>query len=384
MKWKIPTLLFLLIAPLLLAKGSRKEHILDARTIKLNRIKVIPSKNKVFLPNKFGSHELKKLERLEKLKGRVVLGVDFVYTSYAEASSFDQRELNRKRLEELQEKLPRLVEEPTIEWRKVIQTGASSPEEGRDYFHGFRITLRPAPDKATLKKERKFLRETLSSKGGSSELMERCGISLHDMKGSSTKGTERKEGSIEETGAGKRKASKADSDTSSEIEDYTEASAEEIAGVGRKAKRTYFGTAPRFEGGRFKFFNYLSKQIFCPKKKALKEQGRIEMTKASFLVSPSGAILAPAVDKKDDPCADSIKSALRRMPHWEPGLHEGKPVLTQVILSLNFSKARPSAFIDTIERVTFSEIGGEKSPYYSASFMDTLHGGSFSYPFFSA
>lgn len=370
-------LLFLLCSLFLLTNASRKEHILDANTVRLNQIKVIPSKNKVFLPNKFGSRELKKLERLEKLEGRVVLGVDFVYTSYAEASSFEQRELNRKRLKELKSELPRLIEDPTIEWRKVVQTGASSPEEGRDYFHGFRITLRPGSDKASLEKERKYLRETVSGDDPFSEIMKKCSTD-QNAPGKSSEDDER-----EETKR-KKASSKRETDTISGIDDYTEASASEIAGIGPKAKSTPFGTAPSFEGGRFKFFNYLSKQIRCPKKEALKEQGKIEMVKASFLVSPSGAILAPAVAKKEDPCADSIKKALGRMPYWEPGLHEGKPVLTQVILNLNFSKASPSTFIDTIKRVTFDELGGKDSSFYSSSSMDRVHGKSFSYPFFSA
>ncbi len=370
------SILFFLQSPPLFAKGDRMEHILEARTVELNRIKVIPSKNKVFLPNEYGSEELQKLKRLDDIEGRVVLGIDFVYTSYAEVSSFDQRKLNRKRLKELKEKMPRLVEDPTIEWRKVVQTGASSPEEGRGYFHGFRITLRPSGEKATLEKERKFLRKTVSGADAFSKVTKRCSKEVSDAV--SSKGGKRSSSS--KTG----KSKKTPPDTGSEIKDYTEASAAEIAGMEPKAASTSFGTAPSFEGGRFKFFNHLSKQVRCPNKAALEEEGGLEMLKASFLVSPSGAIMAPAIDKKEDPCSDSIKSALRRMPLWEPGKHEGKPVLTQVILSLNFSKARPSTFIDTIKRVTIEELASKNNPFYSSELLDTLHKGGYSYPFFSA
>lgn len=359
--------------------AGRMDQILDAKTKKVHRIKVIPSENKIFLPNEYNSAKLKHLDRIEELGDRVILGVDFVYTSYAQVSSFDQRELNRKRLVELKDKAPDLIENPTIEWRKVIQTGASSPEEGKGFFHGFRITLRPATSEASRKEEKTFLKEALSSKGRFAELMEACRYE-EDAEGEK-EGME-KEDKERGTGIeGKSKASEADS--LPKVEDYKEASVEEIAGM--KKETVPFGTPPRFKGGKFKFFEHLEKNVFCPEKEELKEKGGLDMLRASFIVSPSGAIIAPAVEKgKEEACTDSIRWALQDMPPWEPGRHEGKPVMTQVILSMSFGRARPSTFIDTIKRVSLKELASEKDPFYSPALMDSLSDKAFSYPFFSA
>lgn len=357
--------------------AGRMERILDATTQKVHRIKVIPSSNKIFLPNEYNSHRLKKAERLDELEDRVVLGIDFVYTSYAEVSSFDQRALNRKRLKTLKEKAPELIEDPTIRWRKVVQTGASSPEEGKAYFHGFRITLRPSVSQKNLKKEKRFLRKALNNKGPFAKMMEAC----KDHEGGDDEGDEDDE---EEGG---EEASLSDLDEKEEdtvkIEDYEDASVEEIAGI--EEKGVPFGTAPRFKGGKYKFFSYLEKHASCPGKSEMKEKGGMSIFQASFVVAPSGMIMVPSIENgRSGDCPNEVEQALSSMPSWKPGKHQGKPVMTQVIITLSYSRAKPSVFIDTIKRVSMNELAKGDTSFYSESLTDSLSQRALSYPFFSA
>lgn len=91
------------------------------------------------------------------LKGRIVEKIQLVYTTYAQSPSFDQKGLNGQRLRNLYELSPGSFESPLTQWELVGQTGAHSPEEGQNYFHGFIITCRPAPSPALTHTELRFL-----------------------------------------------------------------------------------------------------------------------------------------------------------------------------------------------------------------------------------
>jgi hypothetical protein len=86
-------------------------------------------------------------------KGKLIEKVQLVYTTFRESESFDQQKLNQQRLRNLLSVLPDAFSNSLTEWELIGQTGASSPEEGKKYFHGFIITWRPASSTTLLKEE---------------------------------------------------------------------------------------------------------------------------------------------------------------------------------------------------------------------------------------
>lgn len=87
------------------------------------------------------------------VKGKLIEKVQLVYTTFRESESFDQQKLNQQRLHNLFSILPDAFSNGLTEWELIGQTGANSPAEGKNYFHGFIITWRPASSTTLLKEE---------------------------------------------------------------------------------------------------------------------------------------------------------------------------------------------------------------------------------------
>ena len=86
-------------------------------------------------------------------KGKLIEKVQLVYTTFRESETFDQQKLNQQRLRNLLSTLPDAFSNSLTEWELIGQTGASSPEEGKKYFHGFIITWRPEASTTLLNNE---------------------------------------------------------------------------------------------------------------------------------------------------------------------------------------------------------------------------------------
>lgn len=111
------------------------------------------------------------IKSASSLNGKIIEKIQLIYTTFAVSPSFDQKGLNGKRLTNLFASAPELFESPLTQWELVGQTGAKSPEEGRNYFHGFVITWRPESSPELMKKEMHFLDSLFFGKrsgGGSS------------------------------------------------------------------------------------------------------------------------------------------------------------------------------------------------------------------------
>jgi hypothetical protein len=91
------------------------------------------------------------------LRGKQIERVDLVYTQFAVSPQFDQQTLNNRRLDELQRRVPGIFANALTEWRLVGQTGATSPESGRSYFHGFVVVVRETASPGLTRKELRFL-----------------------------------------------------------------------------------------------------------------------------------------------------------------------------------------------------------------------------------
>lgn len=96
----------------------------------------------IYIPCTFAQSQLNFSEWPKNMNEYVVEQVTLVYTKYRQSEDFNQQQLNRTRTQQLLNKGGAVLKSPMIAWEQCIQTGATSPEEGRDYFHGFVLLVR--------------------------------------------------------------------------------------------------------------------------------------------------------------------------------------------------------------------------------------------------
>lgn len=68
---------------------------------------------------------------------RRIVGIDLVYTAFSESEEFDQQALDLRRLEQLIELNPQIIDNKFFEWNYVEQTGCGSSSACLKFFHGF-------------------------------------------------------------------------------------------------------------------------------------------------------------------------------------------------------------------------------------------------------
>ncbi len=103
-------------------------------------------------------------QALSELNGKQIIKVELVYTTYRKSEKFDQHTLNRKRLSSLFAAVPGILTQGGIDWQITGQTGCTSPEMGKDFFHGVVITYRPNPSETLSKIEVDFLKQVKEGK----------------------------------------------------------------------------------------------------------------------------------------------------------------------------------------------------------------------------
>lgn len=128
-------------------------NINHAKPVQYENPASFPGRKVVYLECPFASPTFDNPEAVKPLKGHVIEKVQLVYTTYRSDESFSQQKLNQQRLRNLQLILPDAFSSALTEWQLVGQTGASTPEEGNEYFHGFVITYRTAPSATSIKEE---------------------------------------------------------------------------------------------------------------------------------------------------------------------------------------------------------------------------------------
>jgi hypothetical protein len=86
----------------------------------------------------------------KKLHIDSIVGIKLVYTRFKELEDFDQPELNRRRFEALEKKLPGILNKAGIQWEILEQRNAITRDNAARCFHGFVvITADVAPSKET-------------------------------------------------------------------------------------------------------------------------------------------------------------------------------------------------------------------------------------------
>lgn len=142
LNYAFPLALFLFISICLPAQRVTTDYILGTPETVMNRY---DRSNLDFyhvqMPLGFANDSLSTLDR-KWLETGTIYQIDLVFSDYRSSKTFSQEDLNRRRLESLQESFPKIFDNTAIKWVLVRQTAASTRKEARNLFHGFVFHLR--------------------------------------------------------------------------------------------------------------------------------------------------------------------------------------------------------------------------------------------------
>ncbi len=95
----------------------------------------------VKMPMSFGEDSLSVADR-KRIQHGTVYQIDLVFSDFRSSSNFSQEDLNRRRLQTLQQQFPHLFNQTMIHWRLIRQTAADSKTQAKALFHGFVFHIR--------------------------------------------------------------------------------------------------------------------------------------------------------------------------------------------------------------------------------------------------
>ncbi|HTL82698.1 MAG TPA: hypothetical protein VL651_13385, partial [Bacteroidia bacterium] len=160
-------ILFFLLFPLLFhaAPTASQEYLRAKDYLGFNKTIVTkistpvsgPGRSVIMLETPFALSDFVSPVRSKEIEGHVIEKIQLVYTTFAVSSSFDQQKLNLQRLTNLYKLLPEAFSSAMTEWELVGQSGATSPETGRTFFHGFIIYFREAQTSETTSGELNYI-----------------------------------------------------------------------------------------------------------------------------------------------------------------------------------------------------------------------------------
>lgn len=221
---------------------------------------------------------------LQSLKDKVITKVELIYTTYRKSETFDQHGLNRKRLRALIAAAPQLLNQPGIEWVLIGQTGCTSSEEGKDYFHGVTITYREPPSEALKETELSFLKEVVS---GSVPSYSYDAYVDYKMPNDSTSGT------------------------------------------GNPTVKM-----PEYPGGERSRIDYFTRNLKYPPQG---ETGEHEQVAAQFVIDQEGKVKNISLPHGDNSLFDQeVIRFLKTLPDWKPATIDGKKIDCMVMLTIDF------------------------------------------------
>jgi len=113
------------------------------------------SYKKLVLKMDFNSPVIKNSDSIKTASKGIIRAIDIVYSDYPAGFSFSK--LIKERLKSLEKICPEIFLDHNIKWRLIRQSSAKTEETARKLFHGIVISYRPAPTKATVKSEIRFL-----------------------------------------------------------------------------------------------------------------------------------------------------------------------------------------------------------------------------------
>ena len=125
--------------------SQRIESILKIKRDQIVKLNQVSTSTVTYIPSEFAKPNLNQQIQLASLQETSILKVYYVYTQYKLSSNFNQLELDRKRLNYLNQLLPSLIEDPLVQWQIIEQTGCTDYSMGDTYFHGFVVIHREIP-----------------------------------------------------------------------------------------------------------------------------------------------------------------------------------------------------------------------------------------------
>jgi len=142
------------------AQERQIDYILKTETLINFKINPSETEGTIHLHVPFAGFEITNPEEISKTKGLTLTSISLIYTTYKESASFNQKELNKKRLESLQKLSPSWFSNPTIEW-KVIAQKDSIRSVAYKTFNGFIIKYRKTTSEGLAKEEYEKLKELI-------------------------------------------------------------------------------------------------------------------------------------------------------------------------------------------------------------------------------
>ena len=142
----------LLLSAFARAQAPLPEAALSAFYDQLNayrtaRYQQLPDLEALQLPAAFSGAELTAL----RLHERHIVRIDLVYTAFKLNPAFNQRQLNLSRIRNLAAAVPGLLDDESVTWTLVEQTGCTSAAGCQPFFHGFVVYVARHATAATMR-----------------------------------------------------------------------------------------------------------------------------------------------------------------------------------------------------------------------------------------
>ncbi|GAB5416798.1 MAG: hypothetical protein Crog3KO_27530 [Crocinitomicaceae bacterium] len=280
----------------LFAQNEALQRVFQLKAQQVNKVNPKPEANTLIIPSAFSEESLQNtlLNRNGDLQT-----VYYIYTSYKQSPSFNQKALNEKRIKRLSELVPETIENRYVEWKIIEQTGCTSPVEGKTFFHGFVLEFRPPISEAERDQEIQNLEVFLANPNVGYQFANDPALSNLS------------EQVITEKLLSEERQATADNSEVSDLE-------------------------ANFPDGNFALYQYFKNNI--------PGGGKIALNRDDLWVDFDIAVGADGTigeiqfkNEEKEYVKEAILKVMEGMPDWDPAKKNGKPVASQVNLSLRMS-----------------------------------------------
>lgn len=274
-----------------------EDTIQNAYTVKQNQLYV-------FIPSRFGKHEIGDIPVLDSIKTFLVKDVVLVYSMFRKSDQFNQTRLNEKRWTNLLEQYPEVFRNGPTKYHNVCQSGVVSDSAAKQLTHGFYIYFENPADE---KKREVEVREI-------SKMLLSLGVD-----------TSEADAEIVHSGPDEIELAKSPGTRHSKF---------------RKPMRTKDPKAcrqPFFENGRTDLSDYFKEKITLAKKQKRKPERLVAEVK--LRLDFNGQIRSANIMARNDQLIQQIKKALSEMPLWHPAVRNGITIKSDVRFLLEYNAA---------------------------------------------
>lgn len=282
----------------LLAQNDGIQRVLNAKVQQISKIQPKKESNTLVLSSSFSEGTLRNVSG--KPKGELQT-VYYIYTSYRQNASFDQNVLNSERITRLARMIPEVLENRYIEWKIIEQTGCTSPQMGKTFFHGFVLEYRSEVTEKSREQEIQNLEAFFQNPAGGYRTSNDPNVSSVNQQ--------------------------------LLLNDESNYSKEDVA---NSSNRANIDTEANFPEGNFALYEYLKKNIPSGGKIALNRDD--EWVAFDMTVDENGKIgKLTFEDGVEDYMKDAVNAVMQGMPDWNPAVKDGASIASDVNLELRMS-----------------------------------------------